>query len=104
MAAATCHLGNRVMTGTPVNTRHEKGRSLLEKQEFEMNTTETTMTHLNNHELTIGELDAVLGGEKADAWVGVKAGVSGSIGTSGGDKGPRGGMVIVVGLLLLFGM
>lgn len=63
-----------------------------------------TMTNLNNQEVNIDELESVLGGEKTGAWVGAKAGVSGTIGTSEGGKEPRGGMVIVIGLLLLVGI
>ena len=62
------------------------------------------MINLNNHELTIGELNAVVGGEKSNGWVGAKA--SGEVkGTSGGgDKQPGIGMVVVIGLCVLFGM
>jgi len=66
------------------------------------------MTNLNNHELTFGELNAVVGGEKANAFAGATA--KGEIhghgggGGGGGDKEPGIGMVVIIGLCVLFGM
>ena len=54
--------------------------------------------------LSVDELELVSGGDAKNPFAGVKAGVEGYVTVEGDDKQPGIGMVVIIGLCLLFGM